>query len=79
MSQSSVERVVGLLVTDEAMRRRFAVDPQATIQSLCESGLALNSCERQALVSIDPRQLARCAKAIDPRLLKADLKEGGFS
>ena len=79
MSQSNVERVVGLLVTDEAMRRRFAADPQATIQSLSESGLALSFCERQALVSIDPRQLARCAEAIDPRILKADLKEGGLS
>jgi len=78
MSQSNVERVVGLLVTDEAMRRRFAADPHATIQCLLEGGLGLNFCERQALVSIDPHQLARCAEAIDPRLLKADLKEGGL-
>jgi hypothetical protein len=79
MSQSNVERVVGLLVTDEAMRRRFAADPHAALQALCEGGLALTFCERQALASIDPRQLARCADAIDPRLLKADLKEGGLT
>jgi hypothetical protein len=78
MSQSNVERVVGLLVTDEAMRRRFAADPHATIRSLCEGGLGLSFCEQQALASLDPRQLARCAEAIDPRLLKADLKEGGL-
>jgi len=79
MSQSNVERVVGLLVTDEAMRRRFATNPQATLQHLCEGGFGLTWCERHALASIDPHQLARFAAAIDPRLLKADLKEGGHS
>lgn len=79
MSQSNVERVVGLLVTDEAVRRRFAADPHTTLQDLSEGGCELTFCERQALASIDPRDLARCADAIDPRLLKADLKEGRIS
>jgi hypothetical protein len=77
MSQSNVERVVGLLVTDEAMRRRFADDPYDTLQRLSESGFGLTYCERQALASIDPNHLERFAEKIDPRLLKADLKEGG--
>ena len=78
MSQANVERVVGLLVTDEAMRRRFAADPHATIRSLRERGFELTACEQWALATLDARQLLQFASALDPRLLKADLKEGGL-
>jgi len=76
MSQSHVERVIGLLATDEALRRRFEADPRATLQQLSESGVELNWCENQALASLDPDQLARFAAAIDARIQRADLKEG---
>jgi hypothetical protein len=69
--------VVGLLVTDEAVRRRFATDPEDTLERLTEGGLGLTRCEQEALASIDPGHLAHFAEKIDPRLLKADLKEGG--
>jgi hypothetical protein len=76
MSQSHVERVIGLLATDEALRRRFESDPRATLQQLAERGVELNGCEHQALASLDPGQLTRFAAAIDARLQKADLKDG---
>jgi hypothetical protein len=76
MSQSNVERVIGMLVTDEAVRRRFARDPGETIRGLVEAGVALNPCEFEALVSIEPALLTRVADAIDPRILKSDLQGG---
>jgi len=76
MSQSHVERVIGLLATDEALRRQFEADPRATLQLLKESGVELNWCEHQALSSLDPDQLTRFAAAIDARLQKADLRDG---
>ena len=77
MSQSNVERVVGLLATDEAFRLRFAKDPRATIQQLVETGMALTRCEERALAALNPDELARFADSIDPRLQKIDLKRCG--
>ena len=76
MSQRSVERVIGRLVTDESFRRRFTADPGVALRELAASGLDLNPCEVVALASIDPRLVARLADAIDPRLQKADLYGG---
>jgi hypothetical protein len=74
MSQPNVERVVGLLATDEAFRLRFAKDPRAAIQQLVETGMVLTHCEERALAALDLRELARFAASIDPRLQKIDLK-----
>jgi putative modified peptide len=74
MSHVNVERVIGQLVTDEAFRRRFTSDPSSALQDLAQGGIELNPCEVQALLCIDPRALARCADAIDPRLQKTDLR-----
>jgi putative modified peptide len=79
MSQPNVERVLGLLVTDEAFRRRFAGDPDAALQQLVEQGLQLSWCERTALAATDLDQLARFAAALDPRIQKSDLTGGGPS
>ncbi len=76
MSHSSVERIIGVLVTDEAFRTRFAEDPRAALQQVADSGLELTPCERHALVGLDPGELARFAAAIDARLQKSDLKGG---
>ena len=73
MSQVHVERVIGLLVTDEAFRRRFTEDPRAALEQLAETGVRLTECERQALTSLDPHKIERLADAIDPRLQKSDL------
>jgi hypothetical protein len=76
MSQVNVERVIGRLVTDEALRRRFTTDPRATLQDLVNRGVELNPSEVQALLDTDPRILSLCASAIDPRLQKTDLQGG---
>jgi hypothetical protein len=74
MSQASVERVIGVLVTDEALRRRFVADPRAMLEDLAARGFELTGCERRALASIDAAQLTRFAEAIDDRLQKSDLR-----
>jgi hypothetical protein len=78
MSQVNVERVIGVLITDEAFRRRFAEDPKRALQNLAESGIELTEWERRALATLDPVQLDRFADAIDARLQKCDLKRGGM-
>jgi hypothetical protein len=76
MSQSNVERVIGILATDEGLRRDFAHDPQDALRRMRDGGVDLTSAEMRALAMLDPRDLARFADAIDPRLQKSDL-EGG--
>jgi putative modified peptide len=76
MSQQNVERVMGRLLTDDEFRRRFAADPPAALAALTADGVALTTCELAALERFDARVAERCARAVDPRLLKADLGAG---
>jgi hypothetical protein len=76
MSQHNVERVLGQLVTDEAFRHRFVMDPKTTLDGVMEGGCELNECEREALLSLDARMLIRFANSIHPCLQKTDLRGG---
>ena len=76
MSQRSVERVIGRLVTDEAYRRRFIENSEGVLRETLESGLELTACERHALASLDGRLLDALARAIDPRLQKTEIPGG---
>jgi hypothetical protein len=76
MSQRNVERVIGMLVTDERLRRRFALDPEATLRELVQEGLELNGCELHALEALDARGIERLAESIHPQLQKVDLHGG---
>ena len=76
MSQGSVERIMGRLLTDDEFRRRFAADADAALDEMRASGLELTPCELGALSRFDWKAAERCARAVDPRLLKADLLGG---
>jgi hypothetical protein len=76
MSQRSVERVIGRLVTDEAFRRRFVDQPEVVLHESVTCGLELTPCEIQALAAIDVASVQRFAAAIDPRLQKTDIHGG---
>jgi cobalamin biosynthesis Mg chelatase CobN len=76
MSQLCVERIIGLLVTDEGLRRRFREDAHAALQEMIERGLELNDCELSSLASLDAREITRFARAVDPRLQKIDVRGG---
>ena len=76
MSQRCVERIIGLLATDEGLRRRFQKNPRAALQGMIDRGLELNECELASLASLDVREVARFARSIDPRLQKIDIGGG---
>lgn len=76
MSQLHVERIIGVLATDEALRRRFTADPIATLHELAERGIELTSFELGSLACLNPDDLERFARAIDARLQKIDLRRG---
>jgi hypothetical protein len=73
MSQRSVERVIGRLVTDEAFRRRFGRDPGTALREMTEGGAELTGTELRALTCLDAGLAADFAAVIDPRLQKTDL------
>ncbi|HET9939459.1 MAG TPA: Os1348 family NHLP clan protein [Candidatus Eisenbacteria bacterium] len=74
MSQPNVERVIGVLVTDERLRAQFTRDPRSALLDLVRKGMDLNPTELWSLACLDPSELARFAQAIDARLQKADLE-----
>jgi hypothetical protein len=74
MSQRSVETVIGRLVTDEALRARFALAPAETLGELSARELDLTPTEIAAIAATGPRLFERLAAGIDPRLVKADLR-----
>lgn len=74
MSQVSVEKVIGILATDEAARRRFTSSPYITLSEMISNGIELTHSEWSALASIDPAELSRFADAINPALQKSDLR-----
>lgn len=74
MSQRNVERLIGQLLTDEGLRRRFVADPAGLLREMCEQGLELTASEIVALLSTDSTLWDSMPKLIDPRLQKADLK-----
>lgn len=77
MSQRNVEKVIGRLVTDEGFRRRFAEDREAMVREILDDGLDLNSCERRALLALDPQRIARFAEQLDPCIQKVELATQG--
>lgn len=76
MSQRSVERVIGRLVTDEAFRRRFLQHRKSTLCDIGGCGLELTPGEVQALSRLDAQLLERFAAALDPRLQKIEIQGG---
>jgi len=77
MSHRGVEIVLGRLVTDEAMRRRFWQAPTQALRDLMALGLELSAVEMAALESLDAAALQRFALSLDPRLQKAELLAPG--
>ena len=68
----NVETLIGRLVTDPKLRRRFAASPAALLTEICEQGLELTGVEIEALAATDPEALHSFAGALDRRLRKAD-------
>jgi hypothetical protein len=76
VSQQHVEQVIGRLATDQALRRSFALQPEATLSELIAAGLRLTPVECQALLAIDLEALQRLADRLDPRIQRVSFGAG---
>jgi hypothetical protein len=74
VSQRTIERVIGRLVTDEELRLKFTRSPRQTVAELSGQGWELSRLEVNALLAIDVRLWTDVAARIDPRLQRSSLK-----
>jgi hypothetical protein len=74
MSQRTVERVVGRLITDEEFRLEFTRLPERTLAALVGQGWELTAFEVDALVQTDTKLWSDGARRINPRLQRSSLK-----
>jgi hypothetical protein len=73
VAQRSVEILVGKLLTDEAFREAFLMDPSPALQVFRDAGHELTKLEIAALLAAPAEFWKDVAKEIDPRLQKANL------
>jgi hypothetical protein len=71
MTHRNVETLLGRLVTDPTLRRRFVEDPAAVLIELRDQGFELTPIELEALASTDPEAIRTFAEALDRRIRKA--------
>jgi hypothetical protein len=73
MSQKTVQLIVGRLLTDEELRRRFLRDPLEALTELRDQGFELTAAEVGALLRTDRTLWADAAARIDAQLQRASL------
>ena len=74
MSQRTIERVIGRLLTDEELRHEFTRSPRRTLAELHEQGWELSRLEVDALLATEIGLWSELATRIDPRLQRCSLK-----
>jgi len=74
MSQRNVELLIGRLLTDEDMRRRFMRKPGGAIEDFCRQGWELTQGEIEALAATDATMWSELASRIPSRLQRCSLK-----
>jgi predicted transcriptional regulator len=72
MTHRNVEQLLGRLLTDPALRRRFGESPEQCLAVLSQQGLELSAVEVEALATTDADSLETLAERLDRRLRKAD-------
>jgi hypothetical protein len=73
MAQRYVQLVIGQIVTDEDLRKRFIRHPSETLATLCEQGFELTNIEIDALVLTDKTVWNATAKRLHPALQRCSL------
>lgn len=76
MSQRNVEILIGRLLTDEDMRRRFMRKPSRAIEDFCRQGWELSEGEIEALRGTDATMWSELAARIPSRLQRCSLRTG---
>jgi hypothetical protein len=74
MSQRTIERVIGRLLTDEELRNEFTRSPRRTLAELNEQGWDLSRLEVDALLATEISLWSKAAARIDSRLQRCSLK-----
>jgi hypothetical protein len=74
MSQRTIERVIGRLLTDEELRLKFSRSPKRTLAELSEQGWELSHTELDALLAIEIGLWSEVAARIDSRLQCCSLR-----
>jgi hypothetical protein len=74
MSQRTIERVIGRLLTDEELRGEFTRSPRRTLVELNDQGLELSHLEVDALLATELSLWSEAAARIDPRLQRCSLR-----
>jgi len=73
MSQKTVQVLIGKIVTDEELRRRFVDRPLDTLTALRDEGVELTDLEVDALLKTDRGLWDATAKRLHPRLQRCNL------
>jgi hypothetical protein len=74
MSQRTIERVIGRLLTDEELRHEFTRFPRRTLTDLIEQGWDLSRLEVDAMLATEIDLWSEAASRIDSRLQRCSLK-----
>jgi hypothetical protein len=74
MSQRTIERVIGRLLTDEELRLKFSRSPERTLAELSDQGWELSRLELDALLATEVGFWSEVAERIDSRLQRCSLK-----
>jgi hypothetical protein len=74
MSQKHVELLIGRLLTDEELRRRFSQAPLETLTALADEGWDLTRGEIEALVQTDVQLWSRVAAKLPSRIQRCSLR-----
>jgi hypothetical protein len=73
MAHTTVQLIIGQILTDEELRAQFLDGPAETLSSLRNVGFDLTSAEIDALARTDRRLWKWGVEWIDPRLQRCDL------
>jgi hypothetical protein len=77
MSQRTIERVIGRLLTDEELRHEFTRSPRRALADLIEQGWDLSRLEVDAMLATEIGLWSEAASRIDSRLQRCSLKTHG--
>jgi hypothetical protein len=75
MSQRSVEKLLGRILTDDDFRRSFFPLGRASFELAAANGLDLTPIERSALCSLNLRRFEILAQTLDPRISRSPSPE----
>ena len=74
MTHRNVEAFLGRLVTDPAMREKFAAAPAEVLEEMRRQGFELTAIELDALAATSAEAIGEFAEALDQRIQKADMR-----